>query len=270
MGCWCAVYAPAVRVKAEGRPERARRRNRYRAANRRGLGASFRRKERRALSRSAPRRNETEVPQAIGRSMRKLSRIEKLDDRFSRQIYRSLDSIRRESLELEKLGASYERLSKGNGVMGILTRHTTKDYLEDLAFARYKGIRRLTERLMQACMGHWGFPHDATLKRLSMTVDRAGGKLYMSDDPLWRAVPRMKPSHVVAMNDKKDALRYASTSAGLSAQIGAGASAHRTRINRGGEGNRVSFCRRCGARSHDGDCVRKPPPPRRGPKGKLR
>lgn len=257
-------------MKAERRPERARRRCRHRAANRRGLGASLARKERRALSRSAPRKNETEMPQAMERSMKKLSRIGKLDDRFSKQVSRSLDTIRRESLELDLLGASYERLSKGNGVMGVLTRHTTKDYLEDLAFARYKGIRRMTERLVHACMGHWGYPRDVALKRLSMVVDRAGGKLYLSDDPLWRAVPRMKPAQIVAMNDAKDALRYNTTSASLVAQVSAGASAHRARINRGGERSHVSFCRRCGARSHDSDCVRKPPPPRRGLRGKPR
>lgn len=207
MGVWCAVYASDVHLKAERRPERACRRfsprKEKRPANRRGHGASVRRKEERALTRSVPRLNETVMPQAIDRSMRKLSRIGKTDDRFKKQVYRTLESLARESRVLDELGDSF---GKEVPTSGITAKRV--DFLENLAVSRYLGIRRMTERLLLACEGHWGLPRDDTLRRLRMVTERAGNKLYFSDDPIWRAIPRWKPSAITSHYDELSIVRF--------------------------------------------------------------
>jgi len=186
MGSWCAVYAPGVQLKAERRVERSRRL--VRPANRRGRVASDRRKSQRALTRSAPLLVETSVPHAIERSMRRLARIDKLDNRFSAQVTRSLLSLAKLDKELSILGSSYEKKLGGRGGPGL--RAQPSDYLENVAFSRYTGMRRMVQRLESACSGHWGLPRDATFKRLRMVTERVGGTLYLSDDPIWRAIPR--------------------------------------------------------------------------------
>lgn len=120
--------------------------------------------------------------------MKKLNRIDYLDRRFSSYVSRSLGTLARESKVLEDLGASLESQSKGKG---RLVR-TTEDFLVDLSASRYLGIRRMTERLVRACAGHWGLPHDVTLKRLRMVTEKIGNRVYLSDDPIWRAVPRVR------------------------------------------------------------------------------
>lgn len=120
--------------------------------------------------------------------MNRLARIDKMDQRFSSYVSRTLTSLAKESGVLDELGKSYRLRSSGKARLTA----GTADYLEDLAVARYTGIRRMTERLVQACAGHWGFPHDVTLKRLRMVTERAGQRVVLSDDPIWRAVPRRR------------------------------------------------------------------------------
>lgn len=301
MGVWCAVYAPGVQLKAERGSERTcRRRRRHRPANRRGKGSSFDRRERRALARSVPRKIDVLVPHAMERSMKRLNRIDYLDRRFSSYVSRTLTTLASEGKLLEDLGRSYENQSKGKGLPHESYRlvSTTADYLEGLSASRYLGIRRMTERLVRACSGHWGYPHDVTLRRLRMVTEKIGGTVYLSDDPVWRAVPRVRTAELKRWEREKfpapqftnDALMChcrgcrVSTlcSSGHSVSAGClncrwcdwvrhvgGAFRIRESANRRGEGNHpLRFCRQCGFVTCR--CERKAPPRLRGAKAKPR
>lgn len=219
--------------------------------------------------------------------MKKLARIDYLDRRFSSYVSRTLNSLAKESEVLEELGRSIESQSKGKARITA----STKDFLENLGSARYVGIRRMTERLVRACSGHWGYPRDVTLKRLRMVTEKVGNRVYLSDDPIWRAVPRMKPSDVRRWKNetfpppqfKNEGVtchcRQCRTSVscicgrGISAgyincrwcdfvrHVG-GAIRSRDSINRRGEGNYpLRFCRACGYVTCR--CQRKAPPRRK-------
>jgi len=208
MGAICAVYAYSVQLKAERRSERTCRRRR-RPAKRRGVGSLRRSRERRAMVRSAPRIYETDMLRAMEFSARKLSRIDKLDNRFATYLSSSLKAIARLKAEVDGIGKSLSEIDrKDSGTRGKV------DFLEDLASSKLKGERGFVQRLLLACSGRWGLPRDATIKRLSMVADRSG---YGSDDPLedplWRAIPRLKKHQLVIWqrdNLKHDRIKFES------------------------------------------------------------
>lgn len=288
MGCWCAVNAPTVRVKAEQRDESPLKhpRRRKRLAKRRGRVSTHRRRVERASHRRAPQIPEASTPQTNEKSIRRLSRAKKRDQRMGRVISRSLLTIAKLGAEMKELGDTLEkgRLSYSNGKVSRNSMiATTYDFIDNLALSKFRGASRCVARLIPICMGYWGLPRDATLTRLKFVGEMVGDEDSDLGDLPWKTIPRVKHDQLLAL--KAFWSSYSSVNRPYGGGIGTypppdglytSAPSVRGRTNRPREGNHepVRVCRACGYVGRGphafGECRRAPTRGLRGAKAKPR
>lgn len=180
MGVWCAVHAPCFQEKAEWRAERSRAR---RGSKKRGIGHIMRRKVERARARALPKASEVDPPVAIQRSMRRLSRIDKMDKRFDDLLQRWVVKFNELDATVKSIRSYCATLLFPTDELGRrLTPRPVSRGLQVKGLRTWSRFNRLRESIYKVSMGHWGLPRDLTRRRLEMV-----GK----NELLGRALPRI-------------------------------------------------------------------------------
>lgn len=194
IGCWCAVYAPIVEMKAERGVERSRTR---RGTKKRGKGSSLRKSLKRAVARVARDEYLNSLPRKMEKSMRAVERIDKLQMRSLKFGLRlSLRRIRTE----RKFNEARDQLVDSRRSERDPAHRPLPPRISEILSGVVRNLRpklaAQRSREIDLFSGVWGIPRDAAVKRLSM----------IGKHPAIRALPRRTLSEWATLDGEPGAL----------------------------------------------------------------